>query len=98
MSLPTQVITAMLQHYLDTKNTERYSLLMDAPRFGNVEEAVAMAKDTHMWANLTRKLDPTLSNDSHKRKRRIGDITTELNVNATEWKQGADIHDGQFHG
>ena len=97
-SLPTQVIIAMLQHDLDTENTERYSLLMDAPRFSNVEEAVEMAKDTHMWANIIRELDPTLSNDSHKRKRRIGDIITELNVNATEWKQGADIHDGQFHG
>jgi hypothetical protein len=53
-SLPTQVIIALLQpwlqHDLDTKNMERHSLLMDAPRFNNVEEAVEMAKDTHMWA------------------------------------------------
>jgi hypothetical protein len=98
MSLPTQVIIALLQHDIDTENMERYSLLMDAPSFSNVEEAVKMAKDIHMWAKIIRELDPTLSNDPHKRKRKIGDIIAELNVNATEWKQGADIHDGQFHG
>ena len=100
MSLPTQVIIALLQHDIDTENMERYSLLMDAPRFNNVEEAVEMAKDTHMWAKIIRELDPTLSNDPHKRKRRIGDAITELNANATEWifQQSADTHDGQFHG
>ena len=96
MSLPTQVIIALLQHDIDTENMERYSLLMDAPSFSNVEEAVKMAKDIHMWAKIIRELDPTLSNDPHKRKRKIGDVIAELNVNATEWKQGADIHDGQF--
>ena len=73
---------------------------MDAPRFNNVEEAVEMAKDTHTWAKIIRELDPTLSNDPHKRKRRIGDAITELNANATEWifQQSTDTHDGQFHG
>ena len=57
-----------------------YSLLMDAPRFNNVEEALEMAKDTHMWAKIIRELDPTLSNNPHKRKRRIGDAITELKM------------------
>ena len=39
-SLPTQVLTALLQHDLDTDNTERYSLLMNAPRFNTMEEAI----------------------------------------------------------
>ena len=73
-SLTTQVLTALLQHDLDTNNTERYSLLMDAPRFSNAEEAIEMAKDTHMWAKVIRELDPTLSNDPLKKKRRIGDV------------------------
>ena len=53
-----------------------------------------MAKDTLMWAKIIRELDPTLSNDPHKRKRRIGDAITELNANATEWifQQSADTH------
>ena len=76
----SQVITAPLQYDLDTENTERYSLLMDAPRFNNVEEAVETAKDNHMWAKMIRELDPTLSNDPHKMKRRIGDVVVELNV------------------
>ena len=73
---------------------------MDAPRFNNdvVEEAVEMAKDTHMWAKIIRELDPTPSNDPHKRKRKIGDAITEMNANATEWKHGADTHDEQFYG
>ena len=73
-SLTTQVLTALLQHDLDTNNTERYSLLTDAPRFSNAEEAIEMAKDTHMWAKVIRELDPTLSNDPLKKKRRIGDV------------------------
>ena len=52
----------------------------------------------YMWAKVIRELDPTLSNDPHKKKRRMGDVITELNITATEWKQGADAHDGQFYG
>ena len=71
---------------------------MDAPRFSNVEEAIEMAKDKHEWAKVFGEVEQTLSNDPHKKKRRIGDVITELNVTAIEWKQGADAHDGQFCG
>ena len=97
-SLPKQILSALLQHDLDTNNSDRYSLLMDAPSFSTVEEAIMMAEDKHKWASLIRELDPTISNDQHTKKRRIGEASTELNVSASEWKKGADIHDGQFYG
>ena len=96
-SLPKQILSALLQHDIDTNNSDRYSLLMDAPSFSTVEEAIMMAKDRHKWARLIRELDPTISNDQHTNKR-IGEASTELNVSASEWKKGADIHDGQFYG
>ena len=71
---------------------------MDGPSFSTVEEAIMMAEDKHKWASLIRELDPTISNDQHTKKRGIGEASTELNVSASEWKKGADIHDGQFYG
>ena len=96
--LPPTGLSALLQRDLDTANSGRYSLLMDAPRFSTstVEEAIMMAEENHKWACLIRELDPTLSNDQHTKKRGIGEASTELNVSASEWKKGADIHDGQF--
>ena len=81
-SLPKQILSALLQHDLDTDNSEVHSLPMDAPRFSTVEEAIMMAEDKHKWASLIRELDPTLSNDPHTKKRGIGEATTELNVSA----------------
>ena len=88
----------MLQHDIDTNNSDRYSLLMDAPSFSTVKEAIMMAKDRHKWASLIRELDPTISNDQHTNKRRIGEASIELNVSASEWMKSADIHDEQFYG
>ena len=33
-----------------------------------------------MWAKMIREPDPTLSNDPHKKKRRMGNVINELNV------------------
>ena len=61
-----------------------------------LEGAIALAKDKHAWARVIQGLDPTLSNDSQK-KRRIRNVITELNVTvtATEWKRGADLVTGR---
>ena len=46
-SLPKQILSALLQHDLDTNNSERYSLLMDAPRFSTVEEVIVTQYTTN---------------------------------------------------
>ena len=45
-------------------------------------------------SNHRTGMDRTLSNDPHTMKRGTGEATTELNVTASEWKKGADTHDG----
>ena len=58
-SLPKQILSTLLQHDIDTNQSDRYALLMDAPSFSTVEGAIMVAEDKHKWASLIRELDLT---------------------------------------
>ena len=86
------------------------SILTGCPPYGSAEELVANANDLHGWAAAVRKLDPSVRNDGKKIAGEWKALdayaqvwiphkpTHTLDVSATEWKKGAEVHDGMFKG
>lgn len=108
-SVVHQMLVVLAEHDIRS-NTDRRSILTGCPPYGSAEELVANANDLHGWAAAVRKLDPSVRNDGKKIAGEWKALdayaqvwiphkpTHTLDVAATEWKKGAEVHDGMFKG
>ena len=70
----------------------RRSLLMDAEKYSNAEELLALVADKKGWAARVRLIDPVDHNTAASM------VTSSLDASAAEWKKGVQIHDGLIIG